>query len=251
VGVATGSTACAPRKLTLSLGGAYVPQGDKGGDVSGKNGGSNGHSSGSSGITLDLQQKRAAYVQQQLMNAQRPARLVGLFTARELPPRDLERLVDVCQQSLREEDPAATLTLAPVGEPSAAELATQRAWRITVLEGAKAEPHDCFVNVHATDEASSPHHGLIAHLTQLDQEMGRATKESIEPAKTYLQVASGRLDDQARIHPYQNLVALFATALNALIVDPAAAMVTMDPGEWAEAMEMSLELEQGMQVLRR
>ena len=43
------------------------------------------------------------------------------------------------------------------------------------------------------------------------------------------------------------------TALSALaaIVDPAAAIVTNDPGEWADAMEMSLQIEKEMGALRR
>ena len=60
-----------------------------------------------------------------------------------------------------------------------------------------------------------------------------------------------KLDEQERIHPFQNLVSLFASALGAAIVDPAAAIVTNDPGEWAEAMEQSLQIEKEMGALRR
>ena len=34
-------------------------------------------------------------------------------------------------------------------------------------------------------------------------------------------------------------------------VDPAAAIVTTDPGEWADAMEQSLQIEKEMGALRR
>ena len=61
-------------------------------------------------------------------------------------------------------------------------------------------------------------------------------------------IASGKLDQHERIHPFQNLVSLFASALGAAIVDPAAAIVTTDPGEWADAMEQSLQIEKEMGV---
>jgi hypothetical protein len=204
--------------------------------------GSNGHQNGGRGGTApDLQQKRTAFLQSQLANTQRPARLVGLFTAKQMGQPDLERLVEVCQHAMRDENRAASLTVSPL----------QQGWSISVVESAETAPHDCLVQLFPVDDPRSPHHELLRHLSQLDEEMGRATLESVGPAKTYLTVASGRLDDKARIHPFQNLVALFATALGALIVDPASAMVTMDPGEWADAMEMSLEIESGMKLLRR
>jgi hypothetical protein len=46
-------------------------------------------------------------------------------------------------------------------------------------------------------------------------------------------------------------VALFSSALGAWILDPAAALVTQDAGEWADSMEMSLSLEKDMGLLRR
>ncbi len=218
--------------------------------MAGKNGQSNGHHQAQPG-SVELQEKRAAFLLEQLVNTERPARLVGLFTAKEMQAGDVERLVDVCQRSMREEDPGASLSLQPIGEPSPAELAQQRSWKIAVVDATGATPHDCLVQLFAMDNPASPHHGLLAHLLQMDEDMGRATRESVEPAKTYVTIASGRLDEKNRIHPYQNLVALFSSALNALIVDPAAAMVTMDAGEWADAMEMSLELENSMKLLRR
>jgi hypothetical protein len=200
---------------------------------------------------LDLKGKRSGFLQQLLANTERPARMVGLFTARELHPHEVERLVEVCQKSLREEDQGASLALQPLGNPTPAELELQRTWKITVVEYTDAAPQDCLVQVFATDDPASPHNEMLQHLASLDEEMGRATRESVQAARAYLTVTAGRLDDKHRIHPFQNLVALFSTALNALIVDPAAAMVTMDPGEWADAMEMSLEVESGMRLLKR
>ena len=46
-------------------------------------------------------------------------------------------------------------------------------------------------------------------------------------------------------------MSLFTSALGAAIVDPAAAIVTTDPAEWAEAMEQSLQIEKEMGMLRR
>ena len=214
--------------------------------MSGDNGQGNGHA----GAKATGPQKPPTFLQSQLESLDRPARMVGLFSARELPPPDVERLVDVCRKAMREEDPAASLTLFPIGGGAGAP-SSRQGFRLEVREGEKAEPHDCLLHVFAMDDATSPHRDLLKHLTQLDAEMGQATRDSVEPAKAFLIVSSGRLDEGPRVHAYQNLVALFASALNALIVDPAAAMVTMDPGEWADAMEMSLEVEGGMKLLRR
>jgi hypothetical protein len=177
--------------------------------------------------------------------------MVGLFSARPLPTAELERLVEVCLGAMREEDPTASLALVPLGNPSPAQLAEQRGWRLTAAASSAVAPHDVYLQVFAIDDPQSPHPALLAHLAQMDEEMGKATRESIAPAKTYLALSSGKLDDRERIHPFENVVALFSSALHALIVDPAAAMVTMDAGEWADAMEMSLEIESGMKLLRR
>ena len=84
-----------------------------------------------------------------------------------------------------------------------------------------------------------------------DQELSEAASHLQQNAQTYLSIASGKLDEHERIHPFQNLVSLFASALGAAIVDPAAAIVTTDPGEWADAMEQSLQIEKEMGALRR
>ena len=188
---------------------------------------------------------------QNLVNTERPARMVGLFTSRAMKPGEIERLVDVCLTAMREEDQAASLDLAPLGTLSPAELKNQRAWRITVVEFAGAAPHDCLVQVFDMQDPASNHRALLEHIGDLDEELGQSASHLAQHAQTYLSVASGKLDDPARIHPFQNLVALFTSALGAAIVDPGAAIVTTDPGEWADALEMSLNVEKEMAVIHR
>ena len=194
--------------------------------------------------------KEQVYLQA-LVDSERPARMVGLFTGRAMKPQDVERLVSVCINSMRQQDAAASLALAPIGSPSPQELPAQRAWRITVVDGGGASPHDCLVQVFDMRDPDSPHRALLDHIGGRDQELSEAASHLQQNAQTYLSIASGKLDEQERIHPFQNLVSLFASALGAAIVDPAAAIVTTDPGEWAEAMEMSLQIEKEMGALRR
>lgn len=214
--------------------------------MSGQNGKTNGHASGPA---TDAQAPRSSFLQNQLETMDRPARMVGLFTAKEMMTGDVDRLVEVCRKAMREEDPAASLTLLPVGNLGPGGL--QQGFRLQINESAAAPAHDCLLHVFSMDDAASPHRDLLAHLTQMDAEMGRATRESVQPARAFLVLASGGLVDRDHIHPFQNVVALFSSALNALIVDAAAAMVTMDAGEWADALEMSLEVESNMKLLRR
>ncbi len=186
-----------------------------------------------------------------LIDAERPARMVGLFTAHALKAKDLQRLVDACVGAMKQEDAGASLTLSPLGAPSPQELPAQRTWRVTVVDAASASPHDCLVQMFEMKDPQSPHRDLLDHLGARDQELSEAASHLRQTAQTFLGVAAGRLDDEERIHPFQNLVSLFASALGAAIVDPAAAIVTTDPGEWADAMEMSLRIEQEMGTLRR
>jgi hypothetical protein len=188
---------------------------------------------------------------QNLVNTERPARMVGLFTGHAMKPHDVERLVNACLQAMREEDQGASLTLSPVGSPSPKELELQRTWRVTVVDYTDAAPHDCLVQVFDMREPDSPHRSLLDHIGNMDEELSTAASHLMATAQTYLTIASGKLDDENRIHPFQNLVSLFASALGAAIVDPAAAIVSTDPGEWADAMEMSLQIEKEMGTLRR
>ena len=195
--------------------------------------------------------KRDAQYLDTFISNERPARMVGLFTAHALKPHDIERLVQSCLQAMREEDRGASLTLKPLGDPSPAELAAQRTWRVTVVDDSDALPHDCLVQVFEMRDPDSPHRQLLDHIGGKDPELSEAASHLAQTAQTYLTVASGKLDDQDRVHPFQNLVSLFTSALGAAIVDPAGAIVTTDPGEWADALEMSLTIEKDMGLLRR
>ena len=188
---------------------------------------------------------------QNLVNHERPARMIGLFTGHSMKPHDVERLTHACLQAMREEDQGASLTLSPLGNPSPKELELQRTWRITVVDYTDAAPHDCLVQVFDMRDPESPHRSLLDHIGGMDEELSAAASHLLSTAQTYLTIASGKLDDQNRVHPFQNLVSLFASALGAAIVDPAAAIVTNDPGEWADALEQSLHIEKEMGALRR
>ena len=107
------------------------------------------------------------------------------------------------------------------------------------------------VQVFDMRDPESPHRSILDHIGTMDDELSQAASHLAQTAQTYLTIASGKLDDENRIHPFQNLVSLFSSALGAAIVDPAAAIVTTDPGEWADAMEQSLQIEKEMGSLRR
>ena len=188
---------------------------------------------------------------QTLVNTEQPARMVGMLTPRQMRPHELERLVGACLVAMREEDQGASLTLYPLGNPSPAELELQRTWRVTVREYTDSEPHDCLVQLFSLDDPSSTHPALIDHLANMDDALGMEARQALQSSQTFLTIASGKLDDQNRVHPFQNLVALFSSALGAWILDPAAALVTQDAGEWADSMEMSLSLEKDLGLLRR
>src|SRR5258706_7953409 len=194
--------------------------------------------------------KDAQYLQV-LVNSERPARMVGLFTGHSLKAHDIERLTNACLQAMREEDQGASLTLSPLGDPSPKELELQKTWRITVVDYTDAAPHDCLVQVFDMRDPESPHRTLLDHVGNMDEELSAAASHLMSSAQTYLTIASGKLDDPNRIHPFQNLVSRFCSALGAAIVDPAAAIVTSDPAEWADAMEQSLTIEKEMGMLRR
>ena len=191
-----------------------------------------------------------AYLQN-LVETERPARMVGIFTARQMKPHDLTRLTEACQNAMRAEDGGASLSLSPMGAPSPKELTQQRTFRVTVVDHAGAAPHDCLVQLYDLRDPESPHRALLDHIGRRDQELSEAASHLRETAQAWLAIASGKLDDASRVHPFQNLVSLYCSALGAAIVDPAAAIVTTDPGEWADAMEQSLQIEKEMGALRR
>src|SRR5438045_7359301 len=106
---------------------------------------------------------------QALVDSERPARMVGLFTGRAMKPRDLQRLVSACIDSMKQEDAGASLTVAPLGGPSPQEFASQRTWRVTVVDGADAAPQDCLVQVVELRDPESPHRALLEHIRDGDQ----------------------------------------------------------------------------------
>ncbi|MBS2025806.1 MAG: hypothetical protein JST92_25680 [Deltaproteobacteria bacterium] len=217
----------------------------------GSNGHSNGHTTGTSPERPTGGPIKASIYLQQLVNTERPARMIGLFTMRAMKPHEVERLVGVCLTALREEDQGASLTLSPLGDPNPADMELQRTWRLTIVEYTDAQPHDVLVQLFDMQDPSSPHRGMIDHIANMEEELGQLGAQAASNAQTYLTLASGKLIDQNRIHPFQNVVALFSSALGAVIVDPAAAIVTEDAGEWAEAMEMSLQIEKEIGILKR
>src|SRR2546422_8747605 len=107
---------------------------------------------------------------QALMDAERPARMVGLFTGHAMKPPDLQRLVNACIGSMRQEDPGASLTLAPLGSGSL-QGAAQRTWRITVAGTAESAPHDWLVQGYEERGPEGPHRALLDHIGGRGQEL--------------------------------------------------------------------------------
>src|SRR2546422_11433148 len=98
---------------------------------------------------------------QALMDAERPARMVGLFTGHAMKPPDLQRLVNACLGSMRQEDPGAAPTPAPLGIGSL-QGAAQRTLRITVAGTAESAAHDGLVQGCEMRARASPHRALAA-----------------------------------------------------------------------------------------
>jgi hypothetical protein len=137
---------------------------------------------------------------QALVDSERPARMVGLFTGQSMKPHDLQRLVSACINSMRQEDAGASLTVSPLGGPSPQEFASQRTWRVTVVDGADASPQDCLVQVFDMRDPESPHRALLDHIGGRDQELSEAASHLQQNAQTYLSIASGKLDQHGRGH---------------------------------------------------
>ncbi len=140
-----------------------------------KNGqnGQNGQSGAAQSPKVIEVGKGSAFYMQQLINTERPARMVGLFTMRQMKPHEVERLVGVCLQAMREEDQGASLTLKPLGDPAPQDLELQRTWRVTVAEYTDAQPHDCLVQLFDMDDPGSTHRALLDHLFNMDEALGQ------------------------------------------------------------------------------
>lgn len=191
------------------------------------------------------QQRKASSIPGQLGADQRPARMLALFTARKMTHAEVPRLVEFCSQAYREETPGASLKLLPPeeGQP-------ENIFRIEATPGMLLKESEILLRLHDIDDPQSDHPAILAHFAKLDEELGQIAKNSVEGAQSYVALVGTRLLQKNRIDAFLNLGALTGSALGALFIDPAAVMVTTDPGEWAEACEQSLSIEGAMASLK-
>jgi hypothetical protein len=176
--------------------------------------------------------------------ADRPMRLVGLFSARKVSREEIPRLVEWCSKAFAEEAPGAYLKLLeprPEDGPF---------FRLEVLPGAMLKESEVLLRVHDIDDPASDHEAILQHMEKLDAEIGRICRDAVHGAQSYLALVGTRLAEGGRIRAFLNVGALVGSALGAMFVDPAAVMVTPDAGEWAEACEQSLSIEGAMASLR-
>lgn len=177
-----------------------------------------------------------------LANEDRPARLLGLFTARAMTREEIPRLIAFCSQAYGEEQPGASMTLLPAREG-------ETVFRVEVTPGTLLAGSEIVLRLHTLDDPASDHPLLFEHLSKLDQQIGQIARDSLEGAQCYLALVGTKLLPKNRIDAFLNAGALLGSALGALFIDPAAVMVTTDPGEWAEACEQSLSIEGAMAAL--
>lgn len=173
----------------------------------------------------------------------RPARLLGLFTARKLTREEIPRLVDFCSQAYAQEQPGASIRLLPAREG-------ETVFRLETTPGTMLTESEIVLRLHDLDDPASDHPSLFAHLRKLDEEIGQIAVNSLEGAQSYVAVVGTKLMPRNRIDAYLNVGTLIGSALGALFIDPAAVVVTTDPGEWAEGCEQSLSLEGAMASIR-
>lgn len=176
---------------------------------------------------------------------ERPVRIVGLFTARKLTLEEIPRLVAFCSQAYGEETPGASLRLLPPLEGTPPHI-----FRIEALPGTMLKESELTLRVHSMQDPTSDHEGILGHMAKLDEEIGQLARNSVEEAVSYVALVGTALLEQGRIRSFLNAGALLGSALGAMFIDPAAVIVTPDPGEWAEACEQSLSLEGAMASMR-
>lgn len=172
---------------------------------------------------------------------ERPLRLLALFTARPTTPEEVPRLVEVCSQAYGEETPGASLRLKHQEGVH---------FTLEVLPGAMLKECELILRLHALDDPKSDHAAVLGHLDRLDAQIGAIARQATEGAQTYLALVGTCLAEQGRIRSFLNAGCLLGSALGAVFVDPAAVMITPEPGEWAEACEQSLQIEGAMAALR-
>lgn len=175
--------------------------------------------------------------------ADRPARLVGLYSARPLALAEVPKLVAFCAQAYAEDTPGASMRLLDAPEGA-------NVFRLEVVPGMLLKECEIVLRVHAIDDPQSDAGALVAHFGKLDPEIGSIASEMVQGAQSYLAIIGTRLAEQGRIRSFLNVVALLGSAMGAAFLDPAAVMATTDPGEWVEACEQSLAIEGAMAAAR-
>lgn len=175
----------------------------------------------------------------------RPIRIVALFSARKMTLADVPRLVEFCSQAYAAEAPGASMKLleAPPDAPP-------NMFRIEATPGMMLKESEILLRLHDIDDPTSDHHQVLGHLQKLDAEIAGLALDSVKDAQSYVALVGTRLLQKNRIDAFLNVACLAGSALGALFVDPAAVMVTTDPGEWAEACEQSLSIEGAMASLK-
>lgn len=175
---------------------------------------------------------------------ERPVRILGLFTARKMNAAEIPRLIEFCGQAYSEETPGASLRLLE------GPLEDGHTYRLEALPGTMLKESEIVLRLHDLADPKSDHENIIKHFEKLDADLGALARNSMEGAQSYVALVGTRLLEQGRIRSFLNTGALIGSALGALFIDPAAVIVTTDPGEWAEACEQSLSIEGAMASLR-
>jgi hypothetical protein len=170
---------------------------------------------------------------------ERPTRLLAMFTARPVTREEIPRLIEFCSKAYGEETPGASLRLIEA-------VPDQPIFRIEATPGVMLKESEIILRLHTMDDPMADYPAILARFRKLDEEIGQLAVNSIEGAQSYLALIGTKLLEQGRIRSYLNAGALIGSALGAMFLDPAAVMVTPDPGEWAEACEQSLSIEGAM-----
>lgn len=175
-----------------------------------------------------------------------PFRIVGLFSERQVRAGDLMEAAERAVESLPDEDPAASLSILPFGAADEA----MHAFRAIMRPGDTTAPAEALVRVFTVEDTQSPHRALVDKLVRLgDGELAGLARDASYGARSFVEVAMGGLDHPDRILPFLSLVKVLAEAMDALVVDPSAAMVGVDLEEWAGAARMSIEMELALPAL--
>ena len=177
--------------------------------------------------------------------ADRPKRLVGIFTARRVKLDEIPRLIEFCSQAYGEDTPGASLRL----KDRPADLPPNM-FLIEATPGTMLKESEIVLRLHDIEDPQSDHGALIGHFVKLDPQIGEIANAVTDGAQSYLAIVGTRLLELNRIRAFLNVGALVGSALGAAWIDPAAVMATTDAGEWVEACEQSLAIEGAMASLK-